>query len=139
MARSDKQIVAQVPEPPVGFDAERAFAGVHWHQSWEVFRGVATPGRNSVRPQAWHISGAGLTVSDVELVHLSPMDVDRLSLSLAVTTAVIALSYDVGCSVSFPNDARLLWPKAARYEGQDDRAASPRRFPPSAVFHHRTG
>ena len=48
MARSDKQPLVQAPEPPVGFDAERAFAGVHWHQSWEVFRGVTTPGRNSV-------------------------------------------------------------------------------------------
>ena len=49
MSRSDGQSIAQVPEPPVGFDAERAFAGVHWHQNWEVFRGVTTPGRNNVR------------------------------------------------------------------------------------------
>ena len=48
MSRSDGQSIAQPPDPPAGFDPERAFAGVHWHQTWEVFRGVATPGRNSV-------------------------------------------------------------------------------------------
>jgi tRNA (mo5U34)-methyltransferase len=48
MPRSDEQFMTQAPEPPAGFDPERAFAGVHWHQSWEVFRGITTPGRNSV-------------------------------------------------------------------------------------------
>ncbi len=38
------------PNPkPAGFDAERFFAGVYWHQKWEVFKGVFTPGRNPVQ------------------------------------------------------------------------------------------
>lgn len=48
MARSDEQSMTQLRDPPAGFDPEQAFAGVHWHQRWEVFRGVDTPGRNSV-------------------------------------------------------------------------------------------
>jgi tRNA (mo5U34)-methyltransferase len=39
---------AAPPSPPLGFNAEQAFQGVYWHQKWEVFRGVNTPGRNSV-------------------------------------------------------------------------------------------
>jgi tRNA (mo5U34)-methyltransferase len=37
-----------IPEPPPHFSADRLFRGVHWHQKWEVFRGVYTPGRNPV-------------------------------------------------------------------------------------------
>jgi tRNA (mo5U34)-methyltransferase len=37
-----------VPEPPPGFCAETLFANTHWHQRWEIYRGVFTPGRNPV-------------------------------------------------------------------------------------------
>ncbi|PZR76873.1 MAG: hypothetical protein DLM73_01575 [Chthoniobacterales bacterium] len=37
-----------LPPAPVGFSSERFFAGVHWHQSWNIFEGVRLPGRNSV-------------------------------------------------------------------------------------------
>ncbi len=40
--------MAAPPLPPAGFDAERAFAGVHWYHEWEVFKGIRTPGRRSV-------------------------------------------------------------------------------------------
>jgi tRNA (mo5U34)-methyltransferase len=33
---------------PPSFDAAATFAGVHWHQRWEIFRGVYLPGRNDV-------------------------------------------------------------------------------------------
>jgi tRNA (mo5U34)-methyltransferase len=37
------------PAAPPSLDAARLFAGVpHWHQRWEIFQGVFTPGRNSV-------------------------------------------------------------------------------------------
>jgi tRNA (mo5U34)-methyltransferase len=37
------------PEPaPPGFNADKAFAGIHWHQQWEVFQNITTPGRNPV-------------------------------------------------------------------------------------------
>src|SRR5271156_127483 len=39
---------ADPPPKPAGFDPEALFEGVHWHQQWEVFEGVVTPGRNPV-------------------------------------------------------------------------------------------
>jgi len=36
------------PAAPEGFDARALFAGVHWHQRWELFDGVHLPGRNDV-------------------------------------------------------------------------------------------
>jgi tRNA (mo5U34)-methyltransferase len=39
----------QRPAPaPVGFNLDKLFKGYHWHQRWEVFQGVYTPGRNPV-------------------------------------------------------------------------------------------
>jgi tRNA (mo5U34)-methyltransferase len=38
----------QIPPVPAGFDPEALFEGVYWHQRWEVFRGVTTPGGNSI-------------------------------------------------------------------------------------------
>jgi tRNA (mo5U34)-methyltransferase len=35
------------PPQPKNFSPD-FFAGVHWHQKWELFQGVYTPGRNSV-------------------------------------------------------------------------------------------
>lgn len=34
--------------PPHNFSAQDFFAGVYWHQQWEVFQGVFTPGLNPV-------------------------------------------------------------------------------------------
>jgi len=34
--------------PPADFSAGQFFAGIYWHQKWEVFQGVFTPGRNAV-------------------------------------------------------------------------------------------
>jgi len=36
------------PLPPSSFSPEEFFAGFSWHQQWEVFKGVFTPGRNPV-------------------------------------------------------------------------------------------
>ena len=33
------------PPPPPGFDPDTLFAGIHWHQRWEIFQGVWLPGR----------------------------------------------------------------------------------------------
>lgn len=35
-------------EAPADFQADAFFAGVHWHQRWEIFPGVFVPGRNPV-------------------------------------------------------------------------------------------
>ena len=31
-------------DAPADFDADAVFAGVHWHQRWEIFPGVFVPG-----------------------------------------------------------------------------------------------
>jgi len=40
--------VARIAPAPADFDANRLFSDVHWHQRWEVFKGVHLPGRNDV-------------------------------------------------------------------------------------------
>src|SRR5260370_21805961 len=37
-----------VPTAPAGFDKDKFFAGVYWHQNWQVFRDVFTPGINPI-------------------------------------------------------------------------------------------
>lgn len=37
------------PATPDDLDLAQLFAGVHWHQQWEIFAGVLTPGRNPVQ------------------------------------------------------------------------------------------
>jgi tRNA (mo5U34)-methyltransferase len=49
LIRTDKQEMALAPPAPAGFDARATFADVHWHQGWEVFKGVSVPGLHSVR------------------------------------------------------------------------------------------
>lgn len=34
--------------PPPGFDAERFLASIYWHQGWDIFPGVRTPGPSGV-------------------------------------------------------------------------------------------
>jgi tRNA (mo5U34)-methyltransferase len=36
------------PPPPPDFDEDALFSGVHWHQRWQVFQDVFTPGANPV-------------------------------------------------------------------------------------------
>jgi tRNA (mo5U34)-methyltransferase len=48
MAESPPPPAAGPPPAPPGFSAETFFAGRNWHQRWEVFAGVFTPGRNPV-------------------------------------------------------------------------------------------
>jgi tRNA (mo5U34)-methyltransferase len=44
----DVPTAACIPTAPEDLDTERLFGGVHWHQRWQVFRGVFTPGINSI-------------------------------------------------------------------------------------------
>ena len=37
------------PNAPSGFVPAALFDGIHWHQRWELFRGVHLPGRNDVQ------------------------------------------------------------------------------------------
>jgi tRNA (mo5U34)-methyltransferase len=49
VTRRQQQFMVAPPLPPPGFDARREFEGVDWYQSWDVFKGISTPGRRSVR------------------------------------------------------------------------------------------
>ncbi len=52
ITQSEVSTTGQKTQPgplPEGFDLGKLFEGVHWHQRWEVFEGVFTPGRNPVR------------------------------------------------------------------------------------------
>src|SRR5712691_5486106 len=40
--------MAPAPPAPAGLDVKQLFDGAHWHQGWEVFRGVSTPGPHPV-------------------------------------------------------------------------------------------
>jgi tRNA (mo5U34)-methyltransferase len=41
-------LVLPIPPAPPGFDPQRFFEGNHWHQRWEMFQGVFTPGHNPI-------------------------------------------------------------------------------------------
>src|ERR1700730_4683349 len=34
--------------PPSGFDADKFLSPIYWHQGWDIFPGIRTPGRSSV-------------------------------------------------------------------------------------------
>jgi tRNA (mo5U34)-methyltransferase len=38
----------RLPSPPAHFDAETFFAGIQWHQKWQVFDRIYTPGVNPI-------------------------------------------------------------------------------------------
>ena len=40
---------ARRPAPPSGFDTAALFAGIHWHQRWQIFDEIYLPGRNDVQ------------------------------------------------------------------------------------------
>jgi tRNA (mo5U34)-methyltransferase len=64
---------AALQPPPAGFSASDFFKGVYWHQRWEVFKGVFSPGVNDVS-YLWQAVGlpaslAGKRVLDVGAWH----------------------------------------------------------------------
>jgi tRNA (mo5U34)-methyltransferase len=40
--------VGRIPPAPPGLDTEKLFGGLYWHQRWQLFQGVYTPGHNSI-------------------------------------------------------------------------------------------
>ena len=45
------QASKRIPAAPPGLDLDRFFAGVYWHQRWQIFDGIHTPGKNPIAPQ----------------------------------------------------------------------------------------
>jgi tRNA (mo5U34)-methyltransferase len=38
----------RIPRAPTGFSAEKFFEGIYWHQRWQIFEGIFTPGVNPI-------------------------------------------------------------------------------------------
>jgi tRNA (mo5U34)-methyltransferase len=38
----------RIPPPPPGFDKRNFFEGIYWHQTWQIFQGIWTPGVNQI-------------------------------------------------------------------------------------------
>lgn len=47
--RKGREKGTTAPQAPVAFDADTVFGGIHWHQRWEIYDGIFTPGRNPVK------------------------------------------------------------------------------------------
>jgi tRNA (mo5U34)-methyltransferase len=41
-------LARKIPTAPAGFDKQQFFAGIHWHQRWQLFQDVFTPGVNPI-------------------------------------------------------------------------------------------
>src|SRR5437870_2253658 len=41
-------LTRKIPHAPAGFDKDKFFAGSHWHQKWQLFQDLYTPGINSI-------------------------------------------------------------------------------------------
>jgi SAM-dependent methyltransferase len=88
----------RIPSAPAGFDADTFFSGVLWHQKWQVFKGIYTPGVNLIEEMCDDLqlprNLAGRRVLDIgawngclsfecerrgarEIVALSPEDPDQ--------------------------------------------------------------
>src|SRR5581483_4528057 len=39
-----------IPTAPAGFDPGQFFGGIYWHQKWQLFRDIFTPGINHIEP-----------------------------------------------------------------------------------------
>ena len=42
------RFAGKIPAAPFGFDKDRLFRGIGWHQQWQIFDGILTPGVNSI-------------------------------------------------------------------------------------------
>lgn len=62
-----------LPSAPESFNADTFFAGIHWHQGWDIFDGVRVPGRNPVEELCEYIQlpkdMTGMRVLDIGAWH----------------------------------------------------------------------
>ena len=58
MARSKDTSTPTCPVPPAppGFDQHTFFDGVYWHQRWELFNGIFTPGKNPIQEMCQEVN-----------------------------------------------------------------------------------
>jgi len=106
--------MAQPLPPPSDWNAEQFFAGVRWHQQWELFQGVRTPGLNQVAQICdWANVPADLTgkrVLDVGALHgCASFECERRGAS-----EVVALSLEDPEAIGF-NRLKTVLNSAVRY------------------------
>jgi len=58
-------------QPPDQFRPEVFFGKTHWHQSWEIFPGIFTPGRNPVR-ELMDYAGVPLDLTGKRVLDIGP-------------------------------------------------------------------
>jgi tRNA (mo5U34)-methyltransferase len=71
--KSIKEMKIPLPPPPKSFDAYSFFAGISWHQGWDIFDGVRVPGRNPVEELCEYVQlpkdMTGMRVLDIGAWH----------------------------------------------------------------------
>jgi tRNA (mo5U34)-methyltransferase len=110
--------VPNVPPLPADIDPDRLFAGIAWHQRWEVFHNVFTPGRN---PVCWLLDEvdfprdlSGLRVLDIGAWHgCFSFECERRG-----AAEVVALSLEDPEAVGFHRLKNCLGSRVVRYEQQ---------------------
>jgi tRNA (mo5U34)-methyltransferase len=104
------------PPAPPGFDPQSLFAGIPWHQKWELFKGVFTPGRNPVCALADHVG-----LPD-DLTGLRVLDVGAFNCCLSFecerrgAAEVVALDLQPPEQLGFPQLKRALGSERVRFE-----------------------
>jgi tRNA (mo5U34)-methyltransferase len=115
MNNSTWEPIKPAPAPP-DFSPEDFFSGVHWHQRWEVFQGIHTPGINPVRALSDYIQLPpdlrGVRVLDIGAWNgCFSFECERRGAS-----EVVALSPEDPEQVGFYRLKDAIGSKAVRYE-----------------------
>ncbi len=115
MAANKDDWSPQPPPPaPAGFSFDGEFPGVPWHQRWELFQGVYTPGRNDVTEVADEVGLPsdlrGLRILDIGAWHgCFSFECERRGAS-----EVVALTLEHDACTGFPTLARLTGSRVVR-------------------------
>lgn len=102
--------------PPDGLDPDELFSSVSWHQRWEVFEGIFTPGRN---PVSEIVDSAGLPA---DLRSLRVLDIGAwhgcfsFECERRGAREVVALSLEDPAANGFERLRRVLRSKAVSYQ-----------------------
>jgi tRNA (mo5U34)-methyltransferase len=113
---------------PKSLDLQSVFEGIWWHQRWEIFEGVFTPGRNPVAELA---SQAGLPE---DLSGARVLDVGAFNCCFSFecerrgASEVVALDLQPAEQLGFTRLKHLLQSKRVRFENGSAYALDPHRL-----------
>ena len=84
-------LARKTPTAPAGFNKDQVFAGIHWHQKWQLFQGVFTPpSRQGTIIWPGNIGGmnwSGVSVDEARGILIAPTN--RLATVVRVDTETI--------------------------------------------------